>query len=57
MIEAVYQAMLSGHNGYSPSLGAEAAVEAVRAEAARQGIRNIREVFVTSVSAKLLMRQ
>ena len=48
MIEAVYQAMLSGHNGYSPSLGAEAAVEAVRAEAARQGIRNIREVFVTS---------
>ncbi len=48
MIEAIYQAMLSGHNGYAPSLGTADAVEAIRAEAGRQGIRNIQEIFVTS---------
>ena len=48
MIDAISQAMLSGRNGYAPSLGTEEAVEAVRAEANRQGIRNIQEIFVTS---------
>jgi alanine-synthesizing transaminase len=48
IIEAIHQAMLSGRNGYAPSLGTDDAVEAIRAEAGRQGIRNIREIFVTS---------
>ena len=47
IIEAVYQAMRAGKNGYAPSLGTEEAVAAIRAEAARQGIRNVQEVFVT----------
>ena len=47
IIEAVYQAMLAGHTGYAPSLGTAEAVEAIRAEAGRQGIRNVQEVFVT----------
>ena len=48
MIEATYQAMLSGHNGYAPSVGIPEAIEAVRAEAARQGIGNVQDVFLTS---------
>jgi len=48
IIQAIYQAMLSGRNGYAPSLGINEAVEAVRAEAGRQGIRNIQEIFITS---------
>ncbi|MBI4478609.1 MAG: aminotransferase class I/II-fold pyridoxal phosphate-dependent enzyme [Acidobacteria bacterium] len=48
VIEAIYQAMQAGYNGYAPSLGTEEAIEAIRAEAARQGIQNVQEVFVTS---------
>jgi alanine-synthesizing transaminase len=47
MIEAVYRAMRDGKNGYAPSLGVDEAIEAVRADAERKGIRNIRSVFIT----------
>src|SRR5271168_2524194 len=48
MIEAVYQAMRDGKNGYSPSSGIKEAIDAIRGEAARKGITNIQDVFVTS---------
>src|SRR6266481_6968212 len=48
MIEAVYQAMRDGKNGYSPSSGVKEALDAIRGEAARKGITNIQDVFVTS---------
>ena len=48
IIEAAYQAMLAGRNGYAPSTGVEEAVVAIRAHAGREGIRNIQDVFVTS---------
>src|SRR5437773_1496120 len=48
IIEAIYQAMLAGHNGYAPSTGIEEALAAIRADAGRQGICNIQEVFVSS---------
>lgn len=48
VVEAVYRAMRAGYNGYAPSLGTEEAVQAIHAEATRQGIRNIQEIFVTS---------
>ena len=48
LIEATYQAMLAGHNGYAPSTGIEEALQAIRAEAEQQGIRNIRDVFLAS---------
>src|SRR5271154_5943988 len=48
MIEAVYQAMRNGKNGYSPSSGIKQALEAIRGEAARKGIIRIQDVFVTS---------
>jgi alanine-synthesizing transaminase len=47
LIEAVHRAMRDGKNGYAPSLGVEEAIEAVRAEAERKGIRNIQSVFIT----------
>src|ERR1700751_3209562 len=48
MIEAVYKAMGDGKNGYSPSSGIKAALEAIRGSAARKGITNIQDVFITS---------
>jgi alanine-synthesizing transaminase len=47
LIEAVARAMRDGMNGYAPSLGVPEALEAIRAEAERKGIRKIQSVFVT----------
>src|SRR6516225_5119114 len=47
VVEAVVKAMHHGHNGYAPTLGIEDAIEAVRAEAERKGIRDIQSVFIT----------
>jgi alanine-synthesizing transaminase len=48
LIEAVYKAMRDGKNGYAPSSGVPPALEAVRGEAARKGITNIQDVFITT---------
>jgi alanine-synthesizing transaminase len=48
LIEAVYKAMRDGKNGYAPSPGIPEAMEAIRGEAARKGIQNVQDVFVTS---------
>jgi alanine-synthesizing transaminase len=48
LIEAVYKAMKDGKNGYAPSAGIKEALDAIRGEAVRKGITNIRDVFVTS---------
>jgi alanine-synthesizing transaminase len=48
MIEAVYKAMRDGKNGYAPSSGIREALDAICGEAARKGITNIQDVFVTS---------
>lgn len=47
LIHAVAKAMHEGKNGYAPSLGIGEALEAIRAEAERKGIRNVQSVFVT----------
>jgi len=47
LIEASYRAMLMNKNGYAPSSGIKDAVEAIRGEGERKGIKNIRDVFVT----------
>lgn len=47
LVEAVAKAMRDGKNGYAPSLGTDDAIEAVRAEAERKGIRNIQSAFIT----------
>jgi alanine-synthesizing transaminase len=48
LIEAVNKAMRDGRDGYAPSLGVPEAIEAIRAEAERKGIRNIQSVFLTA---------
>ena len=48
IIEACYQAMREGKNGYAPSPGIPQAIEAIRGEAARKGITTVRDVFVTA---------
>ena len=48
MVEAVYKAMRDGHNGYAASSGVPEAVQAIRGEADRKGIRNVQDAFVTS---------
>ena len=48
IIEATYQAMLAGRNGYAPSAGVEEAIEAIRREAIRVGTRNIQDIFITT---------
>jgi len=48
LIAAVERAMRDGRNGYAPSLGIPEAVEAIRSEAERKGIRNIQSVFLTA---------
>jgi alanine-synthesizing transaminase len=48
LIAAVEKAMRDGYNGYGASSGLPCAVEAIRREAERKGIRNILDVFVTS---------
>lgn len=48
IIEATAHAMRDNLNGYAPSNGIPEAVDAIRREAGRKGIENIRHVFVTS---------
>ena len=48
LIEAVYKAMKDGKNGYASSSGINEALTSIRNEAARKGITNIQDVFVTS---------
>lgn len=47
LIEAAAQAMRDGHNGYAPSPGVSVALEAIRANAEEEGIRNVQSIFVT----------
>jgi len=48
LIAAVEKAMRDGKNGYSAASGTPDARAAIREEAEKKGIRNIRDVFITS---------
>lgn len=54
IIEAVHRAMRDNHNGYAPSSGLPEAIEAVRKEAERHGIRSIQHVFITSGASEAI---
>jgi alanine-synthesizing transaminase len=47
LIEAAYRAMRDGKNGYASSQGVPEAIEAVRADAERRGIKNVESVLMT----------
>jgi len=54
MIEASYKAMLNNENGYAPSSGTTACIDAIRREAARKKIKNIQDIFVTSGASEAI---
>lgn len=54
IVEATFRAMRENHNGYAPSSGVLSAVEAVRKEADRKGIRSIQHVFITSGASEAI---
>lgn len=54
LVEATYQAMLKNYNGYAPSSGTAAAVKAIEAEAARKGIHNVHDIFVTTGASEAI---
>ncbi|MDR0927445.1 MAG: aminotransferase class I/II-fold pyridoxal phosphate-dependent enzyme [Ignavibacteria bacterium] len=48
IIDATYKAMLDNKNGYSPSSGIAAAVDAIEKDANAKGIDNVLDIFVTT---------
>lgn len=48
VIEAAYRAMRDNKNGYAPSVGVPEALDAIRAEANKNGITTIQDVFITN---------
>jgi len=48
LVEVVSQAMRDNKNGYAPSPGIPEALQAIRGDAERRGIRNVQDVFITS---------
>lgn len=48
IIEATYDAMLSNKNGYAPSSGIPQAIDSIRRDAEKKGIKNIHDIFITS---------
>ncbi|MCL4304382.1 aminotransferase class I/II-fold pyridoxal phosphate-dependent enzyme [bacterium] len=54
IIEATLRAMRDNHNGYAPSSGIREATESIRRQADRNGIKNIRDVFVTTGASEAI---
>jgi alanine-synthesizing transaminase len=54
MIEATYKAMLDNKNGYSPSSGIKPALDSIEREADRKGIKNIRDIFITTGASEAI---
>ena len=54
LVEATYKAMLDNKNGYSPSSGIKPALNAIEKEAEKKGIKNIRDIFVTTGASEAI---
>lgn len=54
LIDATYNAMLKNLNGYAPSSGIGEAVKAIEGEAARKGIANVQDIFVTTGASEAI---
>lgn len=54
IVEETYKAMLSNKNGYSASSGIPEAVKAIEGEAARKGIDNVLDIFVTTGASEAI---
>jgi alanine-synthesizing transaminase len=54
IVEAVHRAMKENRNGYAPSSGTKGAVESIEKQAARQGIKSVQHVFVTTGASEAI---
>jgi alanine-synthesizing transaminase len=54
VVEAACAAMRNNRNGYAPSSGIKAALEAIRRQADRSGIKNVQHAFVTSGASEAI---
>ncbi len=54
MIDTAYKAMLENYNGYAPSSGISEARDAIAREAERKGIKNVRDIFVTTGASEAI---
>jgi alanine-synthesizing transaminase len=54
MKEAIIKAMKDGYNGYAPANGIPEAVEAIRREADKKGIKNVQEIFVSTGASEAI---
>ncbi|MBI5511149.1 MAG: aminotransferase class I/II-fold pyridoxal phosphate-dependent enzyme [Deltaproteobacteria bacterium] len=54
LVEAATAAMQKNLNGYAPSSGIKEARDAIAAEAARHGIGNVRDIFVTTGASEAI---
>ncbi len=54
VVRAVGQAMAENRCGYSPSSGIPEALEAIRREANRKGIEDVRDIFVTTGASEAI---
>ncbi|MFH0764810.1 MAG: aminotransferase class I/II-fold pyridoxal phosphate-dependent enzyme [Calditrichota bacterium] len=54
LVEAMYRALQGNKNGYAPSSGIPEAVAAVRRDAERKGLRNIRDIFITTGASEAI---
>ncbi len=54
IVEAVYEAMKANRNGYAPSSGTKGAVKSITDQAARQGIKSVQHVFVTTGASEAI---
>jgi alanine-synthesizing transaminase len=54
LVDATYKAMLENKNGYAPSSGIKEAVDAIEGEAARKGITNVHDIFVTTGASEAI---
>lgn len=54
IIDAVYKAMNENKNGYASSIGEQFALDAIRCDAEKKGIRNIQSIFITSGASEAI---
>jgi alanine-synthesizing transaminase len=54
LVKATYDAMLKNFNGYAPSSGIKEAIKAIEGEAAKKGITNVHDIFVTTGASEAI---
>lgn len=54
MIEAVCKSMKDNHNGYSPAYGIPEAIEALKVEAVKKGLTDVKDIFVTTGASEAI---